>query len=73
MIFFLSHSRYFHPMTAQRTSLLLLAAAILMVGSCVQPHSVPPQADQKHSTVPETLNDPRPEMPGVGPLGMPMR
>lgn len=72
MIFFLSDSCYSHPMTAQRTSLLLLAAAILMVGSCVQT-PVPPQTGQKHSTVPETLNDPRPEMPGMGPLGMPMR
>lgn len=53
------------------TSLLLIA--VICMAGCVQTAPAPAKAGQKNGAVPDSLNDPRPEMPGMGPLGMPMR
>ncbi len=51
----------------------------LLVSACAAT-STPPaktrqqlEAEARAGKVPDNLSDPRPEMPGMGPLGMPMR
>lgn len=58
--------------------ILLLAAALLPGCSALSDPSPPKtptetQAEARSGHVPDNLRDPRPEMPGVGPLSMPMR
>ncbi|MDB6007200.1 MAG: hypothetical protein JWR15_4187 [Prosthecobacter sp.] len=61
------------------TALLLLAAAFF-TGCAVIEDKSPPKTEREMEaearrthTVPDNIRDPRPEMPPVGPLGMPMR
>lgn len=61
------------------TTLILLAAALLPACSALTDKS-PPKTEREMEeearrthTVPDTLRDPRPEMPPMGPLSMPMR
>ena len=59
--------------------ILLLAAALLPACSAITEKS-PPKTEREMEdearrthTVPDNIRDPRPDMPPVGPLGMPMR
>lgn len=59
--------------------ILLLVAALLPACSVVKDKS-PPKSRQEieaeynsGQVVPDTIRDPRPDMPPVGPLSMPMR
>ncbi|MHB1079227.1 MAG: hypothetical protein ACYC67_07475 [Prosthecobacter sp.] len=61
------------------TTLILLTAALLPACSVLTDKS-PPKTEREMEeearrthTVPDTLRDPRPEMPPMGPLSMPMR
>ena len=62
------------------TALILLLAAALLPACAVLSDKSPPKTERemeaealtKH-TVPDNVRDPRPDMPPVGPLGMPMR
>ncbi|MFN0076223.1 MAG: hypothetical protein ACKVY0_07100 [Prosthecobacter sp.] len=55
----------------------LLVAVLL--SACAAPTTPPPktrqqlEADARAGKIPDNVSDPRPEMPGMGPLGMPMR
>jgi hypothetical protein len=61
------------------TATLILLAAALLPGCNVLTDKSPPktrqemEAETRAGKVPDTLRDPRPEMPPMGPLGMPMR
>lgn len=56
---------------------VLLTAVLL--SACAAPTTPAPktkqqlEAEARAGKVPDNLSDPRPEMPGMGPLGMPMR
>ncbi|MCB1278990.1 hypothetical protein [Prosthecobacter sp.] len=58
---------------------LTLLAAALLPGCSVLSDSSPPkttseiQAEALSGQVPDNVRDPRPQMPPMGPLGMPMR
>jgi hypothetical protein len=61
------------------TALLLLTAALL-TGCAVIEDKSPPKTEREMEdearrthTVPDNIRDPRPDMPPVGPLAMPMR
>ena len=61
------------------TVILLLSAALLPACSALTEKS-PPKTEREMEeeacrthTVPDNIRDPRPDMPPVGPLGMPMR
>ncbi len=61
------------------TTLILLTAALLPACSALTDKS-PPKTEREMEeearrthTVPDTLRDPRPDMPPMGPLSMPMR
>jgi outer membrane biogenesis lipoprotein LolB len=65
--------------TASSAFLILLVAALLPGCSALTDKS-PPKTRQEMEAearagqvVPDNLKDPRPEMPPMGPLGMPMR
>jgi hypothetical protein len=51
----------------------------VLVSACAATTAPPPktrqqlEAEARAGKVPDNLSDPRPEMPGMGPLGMPMR
>jgi len=60
-------------------AIILLAAALLPACSAITEKS-PPKTEREMEeearrthTVPDNIRDPRPDMPPVGPLGMPMR
>lgn len=58
--------------------IILLAAALLPACTALTDTSPPKsrqemEAEARSGKVPDTIRDPRPEMPPVGPLGMPMR
>ena len=66
-------------MKPAHTVILLLAAALLP-GCKVLTDKSPPKTEREMEeearrthTVPDNIRDPRPDMPPVGPLGMPMR
>lgn len=61
-------------------SAIILLAAALLPGCTVLTDKSPPKTEREMEaearathTVPDNIRDPRPEMPPVGPLGMPMR
>jgi len=61
------------------TALILFAAALLPACAVLTDKS-PPKTEREMEeearrthTVPDNIRDPRPDMPPVGPLGMPMR
>ena len=66
-----------NPVTPMKTSLpvITLLFAAIALSSCLTP---PPKsiqettAEARAGKVPDNLRDPRPEMPGMGPLSMPM-
>ncbi len=65
--------------TASPAQILLLVAALLPACSALTDKS-PPKTEREMEaearrthTVPDNIRDPRPDMPPVGPLGMPMR
>lgn len=59
--------------------LLLGLTAVLMVAACSGPSAGPPktlqenEAEARAGKIPDNVRDPRPAMPPMGPLGMPMR
>lgn len=59
-------------------SITTLLVAVLL-SACAAPTTPPAktrqqlEAEARAGKVPDNLSDPRPEMPGMGPLGMPMR
>jgi|GEM_PF-1058912 len=61
------------------TAIFILLAAALLPSCKVLNDKSPPktrqemEAETRAGKVPDTLRDPRPEMPPMGPLGMPMR
>ncbi|MBN8420305.1 MAG: hypothetical protein J0L73_15410 [Verrucomicrobia bacterium] len=62
------------------TTTLILLTAALLTGCAVLEDKSPPKTEREMEaearrthTVPDTIRDPRPEMPPVGPLSMPMR
>jgi len=66
-------------MKLKSTALILLAAALLPACKVLTDKS-PPKTEREMEaearrihTVPDNIRDPRPDMPPVGPLGMPMR
>lgn len=65
-------------MKQARSFLLLLLAAVLFTG-CADLTQPPPktrsetEAELRAGKVPDNVRDPRPEMPPMGPLSMPMR
>ncbi len=62
-------------MNSAPTALILLLAATLLPACSVLTDKSPPSTEAKvhaKQTVPDTIHDPRPAMPPVGPLGMPM-
>lgn len=59
---------------------LILLTAALLTGCAVLEDKSPPKSKREMEAearsgqvVPDTLRDPRPEMPPMGPLSMPMR
>ncbi|MCF7786166.1 MAG: hypothetical protein K9N47_08585 [Prosthecobacter sp.] len=61
-------------------SVILLLTAVLFTGCAVLEDKSPPKTEREMEeearlthTVPDNIRDPRPEMPPVGPLSMPMR
>ena len=62
-------------MNSAPSALILLLAATLLPACSVLTDKSPPKTEAEghaKQTVPDTLRDPRPEMPPVGPLGKPM-
>ena len=66
-------------MNTSSPALLLLVATLLPACTAITEKS-PPKTEREMEaearrthTVPDNLRDPRPDMPPVGPLGMPMR
>lgn len=62
------------------TSLILLLAAAFLPACSALTEKSPPKTEREmeaeahaNQTVPDNLRDPRPDMPPVGPLSMPMR
>jgi hypothetical protein len=57
------------------TGILMLLAAALFAGCAAGPPKTPQEieAEARAGKVPDSIRDPRPEMPGMGPLSMPMR
>lgn len=62
------------------TTTLILLTAALLTGCAVLEDKSPPKSKREMEAearsgqvVPDTLRDPRPEMPPMGPLSMPMR
>lgn len=66
-------------MNTTHASVLILLIAVLL-SACTAPTDPSPpktrsetEAEARAGVVPDNLRDPRPEMPPMGPLGMPMR
>jgi len=62
------------------TTILILLTVTLLTGCAVLEDKSPPKTEREMEeearrthTVPDNLRDPRPEMPPMGPLSMPMR
>ena len=57
-----------------RITILLAAVSLSGCGTQPSPKTIQEtDAEARAGKVPDNLRDPRPEMPGMGPLGMPMR
>lgn len=61
-------------------TILILITSALLTGCAVLEDKSPPKTEREMEaearrthTVPDNLRDPRPEMPPMGPLSMPMR
>ena len=73
----IDHPRQLTLMKSIRIASLLLVAAF--GAACHTPPDGPPKtvqemnAESRAGKVPDTVRDPRPEMPGTGPIFMPMR
>ncbi len=57
------------------TGLSIALVAASFSGCATEPPKTPQEieAEARAGKVPDSIRDPRPEMPGVGPLSMPMR